>query len=262
MNDTTSKPISQYPTHIVFRLSKNKLFVEPKDFSIDNIRIVKHLNNSINRMCYNVMYVYSGDEDTGTAIIDKLRMYHHNINIRSNRYSILPRDNAHYRYIKVPYDIDNDRFREMDTVIQLVRTKILDLILKEHAVITNNAEINLKKNSGVYFKSRPDGTLECNVVRLGGVSENNINIKLKTIKDINNVVTDYRYNKKGTDSYYRSNSLIWFSCVIIIPSTNSDTQLYIKACIDTMEMYYNKSKCISTVNSNEKIIVTDNVLVL
>lgn len=245
---------------------KNKLFVELHDFDINNVRIIKDQLKTKYQF-YHIKYIYGGNERSESEMIDKLRLYCDAIKMRSNRYRILPRDNVYYRYINVPFDNECEQYKKMENIIQLIKSKIIEYIIKE-----SDAKIIIRMKNNIYFQSESDGTLKCDVIKLEGISKDNINVKLKTIKDINKIITDFKYNKINSESYYRSNSLIWFKCVLIednmkdvsnVSNVNSGTMhLSINPCIDIMELYYNKAKCTSTLDYNEKIMVTDNILIL
>jgi len=115
------------------------------------------------------------------------------------------------------------------------------------------------------------GDLETKVVRLGSASTNYTNINVKTLKDLQSLIRDQKYNKQTDDSRYICNTVLTFNSFVTVKKEHNEENedinieskhISFRALIDVMEMYYNKSKWISVLNPHNKIVVIDNTLVL
>lgn len=286
---------------IADRFGNEKLFIDLNEFDIDKVVIGKeillksHSNNSTTdnkkkNYRHIVYYVYNGDLNLGTAVIEPLRLYCGNLKLRNDRPYIIPfKNTVPVRYIKLPHVTDSEISIKIETIIQSIKQKLIHHINVMHnnmISIEQIEKLNNESSSMINILNTPSSSLETSIIRLGGVSTCYKNTDITSLKDLQFVLRDPRYNSQTNDSYYNCNAILVFQASVTVSNelvTNSqdvdaaksmdnanaansinesNAQLRFRSCVDIMEMYHNKSKCESIMNPRNKITIFDNTLVL
>lgn len=294
---------------MIDRYGREQFFVNENDFDIDKVIIGKMTNckKSKELVCddltktiyykHELFYIYYGDIELGTAIINPLRLYCSNLKLRNDRPYIVPfSENIRLRYIKLPLDVSNklplDISNTIDTniptdsicitpkmeeIIRSIKLKLIQNINTTHKNMISEESIDKmikSSDDSINVLVTSLGDLETKVVRLGSASTNYTNIKVKTLKDLQSLIRDQKYNKQADDSRYICNTVLTFNSFVTVKRKQNEgisdiesehiesKHISFRALIDVMEMYYNKSKWISILNPHDKIVVFDNTLVL
>ena len=247
---------------------KNILYVDLDSFDLTRVivrpevtfsRSIKFNRSKQSMIRYEILYQYIDPNEPDTTngtnrLIDKLNLFCNGIGLNQNRRGV--RINS-YNSCNLPLNRYKDPYDKLNSVMKGIR----DYVVKYMITQNNNIEAMRAmetKESNIYIQMMNRGQM-CKIIKLGSKSENNLNIDVPSIEEFNALLTDYRYNKKNSDSYYKTDLIISFkSCVYGDP----DKKISFKPYVKIMEMHYNKASCIPEINLEDLIIMTDNVLVL
>ncbi|VBB18473.1 hypothetical protein YASMINEVIRUS_936 [Yasminevirus sp. GU-2018] len=269
----------------------NTMFVSTKEFSLDDLsvkrgKLIDGGNNKYDKSSrynrnartyqyYDVVYNYNNSAkaktssvaDKGDSLSDILGLYGDSLQLDSSKRGL--RKSKSPKTTNAPLDHRNSQCEMFDALIRDIRAKVVQLIVADQPVGTFDDEIVQRlidnKWSDVKLLHDQDGALKSRVIRLGTVAENNQNKDIATVEDINALLRDYRYNKPNTDSHYRANIIVKFKCVVYSDPKNpygNQKLIGFTPFVSTMEMFYNKSRTVPVINSNEKVVLLDNTLVL
>jgi hypothetical protein len=162
-------------------------------------------------------------------------------------------------------------FDELEDKIRTIRSLVIDFILKQNVPNLDNNYADELREKRVNIEMMRKGKL-CKIIKLGSKSENNINTKIETIDQFNELMADPKFNKYNSDFYYKADIFIAFRCCVYSPkynntdtidtiNKNNDMRISFTPYIKLMIMRYNKASCVTIIDTADKIIA-DNVLVL
>jgi hypothetical protein len=265
------------------RNCKERSIVNMDEFNINNVIIGK-------RNKYAVYYIYNGDMDSGSAIIEPLRLYCKNLRVNNNRHYIIPKLNPNstgtkLRYIKFPINIDTTDIdttdidttdidttdidttdidtTDIDTIdikrtilgqiIQNIKIKLIQTINNDNALDDDLIEKFINNNKfPIYVLVKSTGDLESRVVRLGSMFTNYTNIQITNPLDLQCLVRDPKYNKQSNNSYYICNAVLMFNTFFSSKKCEDDKNKIIESCSEKNELILNSEK-FKTYNENTSI---------
>lgn len=263
------------------------LYVNLNDFDIDKVIVLKtHKNendkdhsNGVKRTTYVILYRYDLDNTTqhdkninnNSYYTAALRIYCPDM-IVSNYKKAIP----NYKYAIFPFNYKSQSWEKVRNIIQLIKVKVYDTIISD---ISDNSQTNSEKIHIYMPINSDDKKLGCNVKKLEGITKNNINQKITHIDKLNDLLTNYVYNNKKTGSYFLSNNIIQFKASIttnILRDMDQDDiqenniqqnnihqdKISFMPVLCAMELYYNKIKYVPSINTENKIVTSDRLLVL
>ena len=154
-------------------------------------------------------------------------------------------------------------YSEINKIVRSIREKVIETIRTNLRI--HDIEALDHDNGYLDIEMMRHGKM-CKVIKLGSKSENNINTEIKTIEKFNELLTDYRYNKCSTDSYYKIDVIVSFRCCVYRYDKKDSTGFVQRISFipnaKLIEMRYNKANCVSMIDLDDKVMMTDNVLVL
>jgi len=258
---------------ITNRFNKDKLFVTVADFDVDRVIIGKSKqyhnatsNDNISYQTHSILYIYSGDSQSKSAIIEPLRLYCKNLKIRNVRLFCTTRNNTYIRFVKFPFDNDaNANANAIDTKIQQIIHDIKQKIIQDINIYNNISKdsadkmLSAKDQESIGILVGPTGDLTSNIFLSGS------NESINTIKNLQSIIKSSKY--KRVDS---CDCVLMFNTTITVKMEDDvkDESISFRGLVDVMEMYYDRSLCASSYKSSsileprDKIVVFDNTLVL
>ena len=231
-------------------------------------------------------------------IIGIFRLYCENLKLRNDRSHIIyPNNTSRKRYVKLPiycndkddvsstHNIDNiDNIDNMDNIdniniidklnqiIHSIKIKVSEYIDNKYNIITNLnnmnnttdenvSTLNISNDKAIYMLVNSDDSFESNIIKLGNKSSDYHNTSVTKLRDFITMLRNPKYNDNNNNLYYISNSTLFFN-IFIVKKEDNISNVCFRTCIDNMEIYHNKSKYIPFFNPCDKIIVSNNTLVL
>lgn len=274
------------------RYDKNRLVVNVDEFDIDKVIIKDKYVVSKDSYRYYIYYTYNalnGISGSKTDVIGTLRLYYENLKLRNDRpYITYYKDTSQKRHVKLPVDHNSNNVNDIDNIndiddindinkfnqiILSIKTKILQYINDKYDK-NNKNNMNYMNNTidddtftiknsneqSIYMLVNPDGKFESRIIRLGSKFSDHHNVSITKLKDFENMIRDSRFNDKKNDFHYMCNTTLFFT--IFVVKKEDKNNVYFRTCVDTMEVFHNKSKYIPFFNPCDKIIVLNNTLVL
>lgn len=160
----------------------------------------------------------------------------------------------------LPCEQNENVLIELENNIRCVRDVFLDYIISQNIPNISIENIDQIKNKNITIKLIGIKNNLCKIIRLGSKTENNINTEITDINDFNNLLMDYRYNNIKNDAYYKANIIIAFKCCIFGPEDRR--VIGFSTYIKLMELQFNKAKCVSIINTNDKVLIDNNIMIL
>lgn len=225
--------------------------VDCKNVNLDSISYVDTEKTVHMVHPYNVMYKYSPGNDHSL----KLNIYCDNIKLSQSRKGVTTtKYNSFLRLGK------SDRGDQLLGTLKRVKEWFIDYLVDKCGINFDKYYLIGKRDEEVKIFIG-NGNKFPNIVKLGSVSEKNINTEITNVEQLDKLLKDYRYNNEKTESYYEASMIINISCCVY-EKLYDGKKISFKPYIKIMEMKYNKAHCIPLMKTKENIVVTDNVLVL
>lgn len=219
------------------------MYIDIDEFDINKMEISGKIDTVNNIRYYDIKYRYNSD------IIDELNIFVNNICISDKRI------NESLKYNTLPIDYNNGNYNKFRNTVLLIKKIIIEYYKNNIKNIDENIidKILTKNNLSLLYHNRI-----CDIIKLGFKNENFVNTKISNIIQLNNILSDKRYNNIYKNRYYRCN-LIFSINSCIIKKENDIFDFSIKPCIRKLELCFNKAKTISTINRKEKIMIMDDL---
>ena len=265
---------------------KNIMYVNADNICHENIKIQQGHVSENNIRYYDIRYMY-GDMPHN-QLEGSLNILCKDLMLSQKRYGAYIYGNNN---CTIPLNTHADTFHLLSNVIQMVRTIAIDHILAQNIPTMDLGAVTKLREKRIGLEMMRKGKL-CKIVKLGSKSENHVNSEIRTIEEFNKLMRDYRYNKPDTDSFYAADLIIGFRCCVYrrenkqhiidkqenpdidklgnpnidkLGNPNTDpynTMISFVPYLKLIEMRYNRAECIPMINTDDKIIGLDNVLVL
>ncbi len=265
---------------------KNIMYVDADNICHENIKIQQGHMSENNIRYYDIRYLY-GDV-SHNQLEGSLNILCKDLMLSQKRYGAYIYGNNN---CALPLNTHADTFHLLSNFIQMVRTIAIDHILAQNIPMMDLEAVTKLREKRIGLEMMRKGKL-CKIIKLGSKSENHVNSQVRSIEEFNKLMRDYRYNKPDTDSFYVADLIIGFRCCVYrrenkqhiidkqdnpnidklgnpnidkLGNPNTDpynTMISFVPYLKLMEMRYNRAECIPMINTDDKIIGLDNVLVL
>lgn len=216
--------------HGDLNIHNNIFYINYEDIDLNKIKVIEGKFDK-DRDCkyFSIKYRFNKVEKDLVILFKDVKLDQSSYRIiNSLKYSFLPinseDDNGFSK------KIDEIRNHIMNQIKKIVRVRKLSL---------NKNDVSLK----YYGKQTP-------ILKLGMANENYKN-KNQKLKEFENTLTNYRYNKINSDRYYLSSILISFN-VVHYDLSKRFTNVSIKPCSRTIEYRFVKQSYKSTIHSSER----------
>lgn len=227
---------------------------------------------------YDIMYRYgqSSLDRTIDESFGYMSILIKNLKLCQKRYGAITFGNMNYF---LPLDNQTDEYRDLEDMIKGIRNVIITHIVDQNIPFLDKEHAEELRNKKVSLEMVHKGRM-CKIMKLGTKSEEHINVRIKTVDEFNSLLKDYRYNKINSDSFYRADVVVSFRCSVYkrnnkkfimdkdgIEQLNPKTDPYnmvisFTPYLKLVVMRYNKARCVPVINTENKVVPLDNVLVL
>lgn len=254
---------------------KNIMYVDAHSISHDAIKITKGQQLTEHGVqFYDISYSY-GDQSQN-QLEESMNILCKDLMMCQKRYgAYIYSDNS----CSLPLNTQSDSFHSLDDAIRTIRSTVIDHILKQNIPMLDVEHAQMLRDKRIDLEMMRKGKL-CKIVKLGSKTENHVNTQIRSIEEFNNLLKDYKYNKINTDSFYKADVVIAFRCSvyrrdnekyivdeegdeILNPKTDPyNMVISFVPYLKLVEMRYNRAWCVPMINTDNKIVALDNVLVL
>ena len=215
-----------------------------------DIKHTKEENQPDQRHIYIINYNYQN------GIKNTLNIYCENISLNNKRYDILV---TKYNDPILPINKKNDSNTNMMNQLKQLKCDFIDHIIKLKLPHFDNEHAEAYKEKNILI-SMKNGKNLAHIIKLGSLSENNINTKITDIGQFNQLLKDYRYNNTKSGSCYLANLIINFR--ISLYMHENLFRISFNPYVKKMEIKYNKANTVSEFDQNDNMIMIDNTLIL
>lgn len=286
-NTPAEKPIIQNKQTTLNKFEQNTkmddtyIYIDSNEFKLKNIIFTEKKRKVGNTTFINfgIRYRYGNLGETnshpGTDVVvgtieAPLKIRFKDIRLSQSRFGAYPEkfssENKSIQKYFCPYDRECIIHEKIQEILVGIRKEFMEYIKTSTEYKLDEEKINssIEKKSMISMTNRK-GEI-CRVIKLGSKSENNINREIHSIAEFNSLLRDGRYNKRNSDSFYKTNQIIGFSaCLYECNPCNPKPEKYatsVKPYVKSMEMMYSKASCISIINTQEKICPKESILIL
>lgn len=223
-------------------MKKSCIYTGIEDLKLDNVTIT-YIQKKSSFIVIDTMYLYNNISDT---------LYVSGNNIKLNYYNGITVNNGSYI---LQYDNKYQSNMNFINLIKSFRTYIIDYIIKNFINIDIEYAEELK-NKNIYLSIYPN----TDIIKIGSMTENNINQKINTFDEFNKYIYNKTYNKYNSDRYYIANIILKFNISLYKHNCDSDKwKISFKPVVRNFEFKFNKSKTTSIINNNN-IVIFNNTL--
>ncbi len=231
---------------------KNVTYVNYKNINTDSILFVDTENIVKNLVHpYNIMYKYSSGNEHSIG----MNIYCDNIKLsQSRKGTIMTKYNT---FLLLG---ESEQCDLLINALKKIREKFIDYVRDECGLKISKCYSNDLKNEEVKIFVGT-GNRFPHIIKLGSMSENNVNTEILNIEQFNELLKDHRYNKENSESYYVVSMIVNIACCVY-DKLHEGKKISFKPYVRMMEIKYSKAHCIPLMKTKENIVITDNVLVL
>ena len=216
---------------------------------------------------YEISYSYG--ENPLNLIQNKLAILFKNICLSPKRYNIrVFSNNSCY----IPLNTNHESYKTLENNIIILRNLMIDHILAEYKddPMLNIDYINNLRTKKTQLQMMHGGKL-CHVIFIELKINNYINTEIKTIDSFSSLLKDFRFNNEKTKSYYLADFIVKFKCSVYQKKELKEKNKFISFVpyLQRIELRSNKINKDnisniqnSIINTNTKIVMLDNILVL
>jgi hypothetical protein len=240
------------------------IFVDSQNINKDLIQINKKFTtenkekNSYTCDIYHIMYSYG--ENPLFLIQNKLSVLFKNICLSQKRYNTrIFSNNSCY----IPLNTEYETYKGLENNIMMIRNIMIDNILSVNKddLMFNIDHINELRKKKIEIQMMHKGKL-CRI----NFMESNKSTEIKTINTFDTLIKNYKNNNEKTGTYYLADFIIRFKCSVYQKKELKENNKFISfvpylKCIE-IRSSKNNNICHHIINTNSKIIMLDNILVL
>jgi hypothetical protein len=254
---------------------KNIMYLDTSDICYEKIKIkIGQYLHDHNIQFYNIMYHYNNISHD--RLEKSLNILCKDLTLCQKRYgAYVCGGDTCTSTCNLPLVIEDESFQFLECIIRMIRSVIIDHILAQNIPMMNHEHAENLRGKRVYLEMMRKGKL-CKIVKLGSRTENHVNTEIQSIGEFNNLLKDYRHNKINTSSCYKANVVVSFRCSVyrkenkkyIIDKEGNpkidphSMMISFAPYLKLVEMRYNRAVCAPMINTDNKVVALDNVLVL
>jgi hypothetical protein len=257
---------------------KNIMYIGADNMCRENIKVLQGHMSKNNIRYYDIRYMY-GDM-AHNQLEGSMNILCKNLMLSQKRYGamIYGKNNC-----SLPLNTQSDTFYLLVDIIQIIRNIAIDHILTQNIPMMDLEAVTKLREKRINLEMMRKGRL-CKIVKLGSKSENHVNTQIHSIEEFNKLMKHYGHNNPDTDSFYVADLIIGFRCCVYrrenkqhiidkqcdsnidkLGNPNTDpynTMISFVPYLKLIEMRYNRAECIPMINTDDKVVGLDNVLVL
>lgn len=253
---------------------KNIIYVDSNNICNNDVKIkIGQYFSEHNVQFYDIDYCYGNKSQD--QLEESMNILCKDIMLCQKRYGAYIYDNN----CNIPLNTLDDVYHHLGDVIRMIRNNAIDYIVAQDIPMMDLEDAQKLREKRIDIEMMRKGKL-CKIVKLGSKTENHVNTHVRSIEEFNNLLKDYRHNRINTDSHYRADLIISFRCSVyrrenkkyIIDEEGNDvlnpkTDPYnmiisFVPYLKLVEMRYNRAWCIPMINTDDKVVALDKVLVL